>query len=458
MKYSKLEIPDSRQLIFGKASKPLTTRRKLVIGNGIVYPELNFTLPTMKICENTINSIYESYTQFAKDACLRAVDLELEGLVFEFETLIEMTTNPTLAIEITKRMNDVLEEYYQKHGLMSAIRITPNDTREMKKPPIMRSGELLESMFETFRGCALAGAEMLSIESTGGKEVHDDALLMCDISQVIFGLIVMGCRDMDFLWEQICDIADQTNTTAGGDTACGFANTAMVLADKKFIPKVFASVVRVISTIRSLVAYEKGAIGPGKDCGYENIFIKAITGYPMSMEGKSAACAHFSALGNIAAATCDLWSNESVQNIKLLSGMAPIVSLEQLIYDCRLMNVATKKEENLILRDMMVDSDARFDPQAFILTPDNVIRIAQIIVNAENYYDAALKSALETLKIIEDGYNAGLVKIEARELPWIDRLRNEITSMPSNEDQFIETVFPTLDPTKFMLDQYGLKI
>ena len=85
---------------------------------------------------------------------------------------------------------------------------------------------------------------------------------------------------------------------------------------------------------------ERGAVGPSKDCAYEGPILKAISGVPIAMEGKSATCAHFSPLGNIAAAMCDLWSNESVQNVRLLAGMAPTCYLEQLIYDCRLMNCA----------------------------------------------------------------------------------------------------------------------
>ena len=37
-------------------------------------------------------------------------------------------------------------------------------------------------MLETFDGCAAAGAELLSIESVGGKEVHDDALMIGDLA------------------------------------------------------------------------------------------------------------------------------------------------------------------------------------------------------------------------------------------------------------------------------------
>ncbi len=67
----------------------------------------------------------------------------------------------------------------------------------------MRRGQLWETMLVTFDGCAAAGAELLSIESVGGKEVHDDALQMCDIAQVVFALCIMGVRDMRFLWTHL---------------------------------------------------------------------------------------------------------------------------------------------------------------------------------------------------------------------------------------------------------------
>ena len=79
------------------------------------------------------------------------------------------------------------------------------------------------------------------IESVGGKEVHDEALMTCDISQVIFSLCIMGVRDMRFLWTELEKIAQRHHAKCAGDTACGFANTAMVLAEQKMIPRVFAA-------------------------------------------------------------------------------------------------------------------------------------------------------------------------------------------------------------------------
>lgn len=456
--FDRLAIDRPEQLVFGHAPRPLTTRRGMTIGGGIVYPELNFTLPTMSIEPGNLHQIMEHYRQIITGAVSRAVELETPGLVVEFETLPPMTENPQWGIDLTKILADGLEDGYARHGLKSVLRITPNDTREMERPPRMRSGLLWEDMIKTFEGCAAAGAELLSIESVGGKEVHDEALTMCDIAQVIFSLCVMGVRDMRFLWTHLDRIARQHGVRCAGDTACGFANTAMVLAEQKMIPRVFAAVVRAISAVRSLVAYECGAVGPGKDCGYENPYLKAITGFPMAMEGKTAACAHMSPVGNVAAAACDTWSNESVQNIKLLGGMAPTCYLEQLIYDCRLMNqaIADGSHAAATLQRWLVQSDAPLDPQAFILAPQSVLAVARAIIAAKDHYQAGKAAALTAVQLLRSAHADGRLRIHQRELPWLDRIQSGVEALPDREGAFIDQSLATVDTSKFLAAEYDL--
>ena len=298
----------------------------------------------------------------------------------------------------------------------------------------------------------------MSIESVGGKELHDDALLNGDIGAVIFSLCSLGVRDMRFLWGTMNKIASNNGAVCAGDTACGFGNTAMVLAEQKMIPRTFAAIVRAVTAVRSLVAYEEGAVGPGKDCGYENPFLKAITGFPMAMEGKSAACAHLSPVGNIAAATCDTWSNESVQNIKLLGGMAPTCYMEQLIYDCRLMNEASKDGPDAVrqLQKWLVNSDASLDPQALVLAPASVIRIAEAIVKSPNHYAAGKAAAVEAVHILREGYEAGALKIPEREVSWFDVVEDAVADLPENEGDFIGEQLAFADTAKFSPSQYGL--
>lgn len=195
-----------------------------------------------------------------------------------------------------------------------------------------------------------------------------------------------------------------------------------------------------------------GAKGPHKDCGYEGVYIKAITGTPISMEGKTAACAHLSHVGNVAVCVADLWSNESIQNIKLLGGMAPVVSFEQLAYDCRLMNKASETGDRILLRDLHADSDSYLDPQAYILRPDVVLDISKELVKIDGHYERGKKAAELAFKHIREGYNSGHLKLNEKELIWLEKLSETVASLPTDINEFIGDVIDNcekLDPKKY---------
>jgi methanol--5-hydroxybenzimidazolylcobamide Co-methyltransferase len=244
---------------------------------------------------------------------------------------------------------------------------------------------------------------------------------------------------MSWLWAQISEIcAAHPGVVSGGDSACGFANTAMQLAHQKMLPEVLAAVVRAMSAVRSLCAFEQGAVGPSKDCAYEGPVIKAITGCPISMEGKSASCAHFSPLGNIAAAMCDLWSNESVQNVRLLSGNAPEVFTELLSYDCRLMNTAAgTKGGALQLRNWMTASDEWLSPQAAVLSPEATIRIAGAIVAADTPYHRVIAAGRAAVELLKDGVTLKKLHLSRKEQQWLTRIDEALSAFPAGEEALL---------------------
>jgi methanol--5-hydroxybenzimidazolylcobamide Co-methyltransferase len=458
MVYSSLAIADERELRFGVCAKPLALKGGLTIGAGEVYPELNFTLPPMPVDASTMPEVRRQYREIAEGSLRRAAELGVPGVVLEFEALPPMTQNPDWGMEVVEILLEAIEDARTRHGLKAALRATPNDTREMERPPRMRDGQLYDNMIELFARAAQAGAGLLSIESVGGKEVSDEALTMGDIEGVVFALGVLGARDMRFLWRRIGATATEHGAVPAGDTACAFANTAMVLAEQRMIPRVFAAVVRAISAVRSLVAYECGAQGPGKDCGYENVILKAITGLPMAMEGKTAACAHLSSVGNIAGAACDLWSNESVQNVKLLGGMAPVCYMEQLAYDCRLFNraLAEGQDSCLVLRRWLVDSDYALDPQAAILAPASAVRIAGAIVAQADHLAASVAAGLEAIAILEEGRAAGALRVDPREAPWLDTMRRALEGIEPCEAAFTARMMDAVDATRFRPGDYEI--
>lgn len=454
--YTQLAISDLDQFLFGRSPRPITLPNGLVIGGGTVYPELNFTLPPMHINAETMPEVRRQYAEMIESACKRAAELLAPGLIVEFELLPELTNVPEWGAEVTAILRETLDRYAAREGLRVALRVTPNDVREFERPPLLRTGPYWEAMVRSFDLCAAAGADFLSIESTGGKELHDDAILMADVPRVVFALGVLGSRDMAFLWDMIVEVAGRHQALPAGDTACGFGNTAMVLAEMKHIPRVWAAVIRVMTVARSLVAFERGAVGPSKDCAYEGPYLKAITGCPIALEGAEAACAHSSPVGNIAKATADLWSNESVQNIKLLGGMAPTVSVEQLIYAARLLNTATTRGQDAAraLRDWLVESDARYDPQAYVLRPDVVLRLSAAIIAEPTPYLRTRRAGLAALEELRRAAAAGALELTRIEQRWLDRLSGEMDAIPEDEAQLIAQVTPGLDAHKVRLDQY----
>jgi len=454
-----IAINSMDQFVYGRCPKPVRTKRGLEVGTGTVFPEVNFTLPTMNINEETWPKVIAHYTEMIDDVIRRSVELDVPQLLVEFETLPDMTLNPEMGLEVNRLLADKLIEASEKYGQKNALRFTPNDIREFDRPPLMRQGKHWENMLKVFDKAGEAGADFLAIESTGGKELCDEALINADLAGVVFALGVLGCRDMEFLWKHMVDACKKNGVIPSGDSACGFANTAMVLADKRMIPKVFAAVVRVATVPRTLVAVEQGAVGPCKDCAYEGVYVKAITGTPISLEGKSAACAHLSPIGNIAAALCDCWSNESVQNVQLLSGKAPEVSVEQLVYDCRLMNTAaaSSPEDALRLRDWLVDSDAALDPQAYVLRPDVVLRISEKIMQEGTAYGrtrAAVTAALEELR---KGADSNAYRLAEREESWLDMMELALEDIPETEAEMIVKQAPLVDASQCDLREYGIE-
>ena len=209
---------------------------------------------------------------------------------------------------------------------------------------------------------------------------------------------------------------------------------------------------------RALVAHERGAIGPGKDCAYENPYLKAITGFPMSGEGADAACAHLSPVGNVARCTVDLWSNESVQNIRLLGAMAPTVSIEQLVYSTRLMNTASAHgaDSARTLRNWLAETDVPHDPQAYVLRPDVVLNLANKIIAEDTPYKRTRAAAIVTLEALRQAHGANEFSLSQRELQWLDRLSDEADELPEDESELVASVLPLIDPGKVRLDQYEI--
>jgi methanol--5-hydroxybenzimidazolylcobamide Co-methyltransferase len=203
LRYDSLAIPDVNELVFGKAPRPVKCGFGLEIGAGTVFPEVNFTLPPIGISEETWTEVLAQYEEMATNIVHRAVAMKVPGVVLEFELLPAMTEKPEWGAEITALLVRHLAAAHEQYKLPSALRVTPTDVREHGKPPSMRDGKYCDYLLRSFDLNIAAGTDIISVESVGGKEVHDRALMMGDMDAIVYALGVLCPADMRWLWKRI---------------------------------------------------------------------------------------------------------------------------------------------------------------------------------------------------------------------------------------------------------------
>jgi methanol--5-hydroxybenzimidazolylcobamide Co-methyltransferase len=350
-----------------------------------------------------------------------------------------------------------MDDYKAKYGLKAAYRATIADLR---KPDMvdMRTSDYTKEVIESFEECAKY-ADIISIESMGGKEIFDHAIIRNDIAGILYGIGVLGAIDMEWMWNQIVAIAKKNNCIPGGDTNCSEANTAMFMAGgmtSKDVPHVIAALSRAIAASRTLVAYECGATGPTKDCAYEDPIIKAMAGVPIATEGKTSACAHSDLAGNLIMAVCDLWSNEAVEYHDMFGASTTSVFAEILGYDCAMLNTAIELGYQEQMKEILVNSDMYRDSHSLILAPDNAWQVGNAIVSnrGKGDYLSARAGAMKAGEII---LGDAKMKLTALEKAALQKAMKDLEALPAKEGDFIDQCLSKYKNVKgFNPKSYGL--
>jgi methanol--5-hydroxybenzimidazolylcobamide Co-methyltransferase len=438
-RYTKMAYANADEMVFGKAKFPVKGGLGLEIGAGYTIPEVNYApRPQAGVSKEALVKEYERIT---KDIMARAVQIGFPAISLESEHVQQMSNNPDWGAAVAHVQKSILEEYHEEYGIKCGLRHTIGDIREDRDYLALR-GAKNDTMLEAFEKCAAQGADFLSIESMGGKEVFDHAIIRDDIAGVLFGIGVLGSNDMEFVWQNIAAIAKKTGRIAAGDTDCAQANTAMFIAGgllDKNLAHTTAIVARCIAAARTLTAYESGATGPGKDCGYEHTILKAIAGVPISQEGKSSTCAHSDVMGNLTMQCCDMWSNESVEYHGEFGGTTVQVWAETLGYDCALMNTALKTGNEKVLRDLVMLSDRYRDPQGYVLAYDNAYRVGEAIAaNGNDPYLRAKAAAEVCCQIVQEGVDGGKLVLTRFETNALNKIKADLASLPTESAKFIE--------------------
>jgi methanol--5-hydroxybenzimidazolylcobamide Co-methyltransferase len=434
---TKMAYSNADEMIFGKAITPVKAGLGLEIGAGYTTPEVNYA-PRPEAGESKEKLIKE-YERITTDIMARMVQIGAPAVVLETEHVQQMSNNPSWGAEVAHAQKTIMEDYHDEYGIKCALRHTIGDIREDRNYLALR-GDKYNTFLEAFEQCAKNGADILAVESMGGKEVFDYAILRNDMAGILFGIGVLGSMDMEMIWQDITSIAKKNHVVSSGDTDCAQANTAMFIAGgllDKNLAHTIAIIARAISGARTLVAYECGAVGPGKDCGYENTICKAIAGVPITQEGKTSTCAHSDLMGNLVMQCCDLWSNESVEYHGEFGGTTVQCWSETLAYDCAMMNVALNSGNAKVLRDILVASDMYRDPQGYVLAYPNAYRVGQAIVkNGDDIYLRAKNAALECIAIVEEGAK-GKLQLSRFETKALSDARAAFEALTDDKEKFM---------------------
>ena len=444
-KFTKMETASADDLIFGEAKYPVSYGLGMKVGAGTVYPEVNFA--PRPGAEKNPESLTREYVDYiAADIMNRAVTLGFPGVQLENEWIHQMGNDPKkFAKPVVVGQKAVLQKFHDEYGIATAIRHTCADPRlaeEGLRYGMDKHHMYPEKTLDSFEVAAANGADVLSVETMGGKEITDYAVVRQDIKGWLFGGGYLGPLDMEWIWPQIVDVAKKNKVIAGGDTYCASANTSMFMAGgylDKDLPRTQAAVTRAIAASRTLVAIECGATGPDKDCGYEGPILKAISGRPSAQEGKGAQDAHADLMGNLIAQTADLWSNESVEYHPEFGGSSVQCWLGVIGYEAALMNAAKQLKQDKILRDIYVASDRFRSPEAFILAYDNAYKIGQAIVSEGNSYYLRSKAAgLKAAELIKASNDAGKLKLSRQEKDTLNKILTDLKSLPDEEGKFVD--------------------
>jgi Methanol-cobalamin methyltransferase B subunit. len=443
-RYTKMAYDKPDDMVFGTSKTPVSYGLGIKVGAGRVIPELNYA--PRPGTEKSIERITKEYVDYiSKDAINRAVTLGFPDLQLETEWVSQMGTVKGMGASVVAGQKAITEKMHDEYGINLAVRHTIPDQREADqglRPGKDKAHAYPEKLFECAEIACENGADVLSCETMGGKELADYAVTNGDITAFLFGVGYLGAMDMGYVWQQFVDIAKKHGAIAGGDTNCSGANVSMFMAGGYLdndVQRTFSAVTRAISAARTMVAMEAGASGPDKDCGYEGPIIKAITGKPAAQEGKNCQCAHADLQGNLMAQICDVWSNESVEYHPEFGGTSVQCWLGSLGYEVSLMNTAIATKQEKTLRDLYMLSDRTRGPEGYILAYDNAYEIGKAIAaEGDNLYLRAKAAGLTAANIIMKGNKSKELLLTAKQKDVLEKIIITLEGLPDDEGKFVD--------------------
>ena len=90
------------------------------------------------------------------------------------------------------------------------------------------------------------------------------------------------------------------------------------------------------------------------------------------------------------------------------------------------------------------------EPQAFAL--------ARVSMDSESHYRAGVVVAHMAMELLQGAHEKGQLRIAPNATVRFDTLRETLDEMPETEDQFISQQLALADRSRFLPQEYGLKM
>ncbi|MGE5557498.1 MAG: methyltransferase MtaB domain-containing protein [Bacillota bacterium] len=99
------------------------------------------------------------------------------------------------------------------------------------------------------------------------------------------------------------------------------------------------------------------------------------------------------------------------------------------------------------LRDWMVDSDSKCDPQAFILRPDVVYKVSSELIRETDPLRRTKKAVMSGLEQLKKAAGDGSLALPPRERPYIETLLAQTEVLPDDPLELWNEIQSDIDET-----------
>ena len=108
------------------------------------------------------------------------------------------------------------------------------------------------------------------------------------------------------------------------------------------------------------------------------------------------------------------------------------------------------------LQRWFVESDVATDPQAFIISPNSAVKLAEAIVSSRPHYHAGVAVARTAVDLLRSAHAKRNLRIEPNEIIWFDNMQDELDELPESESKFIDQQLAKADTSRFLPQEYEL--